>query len=96
MVTYHPPRIRHNKTFNYEDFVPKRYLVETEFKPGQRAVIYSGDNYETAIEKTNFWDERQNTYFTDTHAGLAHDALSVAMRKFDALEQYIKDMGWNY
>lgn len=58
-----------------------RYEVETEFKPGIRTNVYRGDNRETAVERCNFWDERQDTYFIDN---AALTPLDRANKKFDA------------
>lgn len=57
-----------------------RYIVETEFMPGVRTVLYSGDNYAKAVERSNFWDERQNTYFIDT---AMESPMQRANRRFD-------------
>lgn len=84
--------------FVYVEALPaKRYVVETANRhkvDGTEVlvVIYEGNNRERAIESANFWDERQNTYFTDRYEAIAllpQDALSVANRKFDALEKHI-------
>lgn len=58
----------------------KRYIVETEFIPGRRVIVYRSNNYARAAETANFWDERQNTWFTDL---ALLSPLDRAMRRFD-------------
>lgn len=58
-----------------------RYEVETEFKPGVRTNVYRGNDRETAVERCNFWDKRQDTYLIDN---AALTPLERANRKFDA------------
>ena len=75
-------------TFNFVDGPEVVYTVMTEFRRGDDAVdIYKGTNYNRAVEMCNYWDEKQNTWLHVER--LPMDALSVAMRKFDALEAYI-------
>lgn len=72
--------------FKFVD-TPIRHRVISEFGDGSMVILYTGGDYNRAVEVCNFWDERQNTWLhTDAPA---MDALSVAMRKFDALERYI-------
>lgn len=72
--------------FEFED-AELTYTVITNFGDDNLVVLYSGIDRETAEERTNFWDERQNTWLHVDRPAM--DALSVAMRKFDALELYI-------
>lgn len=41
----------------------RRYVVETGKK---HVVIYVGDNYQKAVDRCNFFDERQDTWLIDT------------------------------
>jgi hypothetical protein len=74
--------------FQYAE--PTGYEVLTTFDHGKTTVsVYKGQDREHAIRTTNFWDERQDTWFIDNN-NLPQDALSVAHRKLDALAEYIK------
>lgn len=76
--------------FKFVDGPEVYYRVLTEFRPGDDLVeVYRGTNYNEAAWKTNFWDAKQNTWLHEER--LPMDYLSVAMRKFDALERYIWD-----
>lgn len=77
-------------TFVFKDGPEVYYRVLTEFRRGDDPVeIYRGTNRTEAEWKTNFWDAKQNTWLREER--LPMDYLSVAMRKFDALERYISD-----
>lgn len=83
------------KPFNYEDYAPKRYTVETVFsrKDGaeKRLVVYNGGDLERAHSMTEFWDEKQDTYFTDNFLEMQNETpLEVAYRKLDALAAHIR------
>ena len=78
------------KPFNYEDYAPKRYTVETVFGNGRR-VVYSGGDRDQALATTEFWDEKQDTYFTDNFLEMQNETpLEVAYRKLDALAAHIR------
>lgn len=69
---------------------PSGYEVTTTFDGGKTRVnVYRGSDRDEAVRITEFWDARQDTWFSDL-SKLPQDALSVANRKFDALAEYIK------
>lgn len=75
-------------TFKYEE--PTGYAVESTFDKGQTWTnVYKGQDREEAVRIANFWDEKVDTHFFDFN-NLPQDAMSVANRKFDALEAYLK------
>lgn len=76
--------------FEFKDGPEVYYRVLTEFRGGDDLVeVYRGTSQSEAEWKTNFWDAKQNTWLREER--LPMDYLSVAMRKFDALERYISD-----
>lgn len=78
--------------FKYEDYAPKkRYTVETVFGKGKTVVVvYNGNDRERAHAMTEFWDAKQDTYFTDNFLEQQLETpLARAFRKLDALEQHI-------
>lgn len=81
--------------FTYTE--PRGYVVETTFDHGQSwHEIYRGTDRDRAAEVCNFWDERQDTTFTDLSV-VPMDAASVAQRKLDALLAYLdKRIDANY
>lgn len=55
----------------HPDYPNKRYIVETEMAKGRPVNVYAGNDRNRAVEITNFWDERCDTYFYD----LAYDGF---------------------
>lgn len=77
------------KPFHYENYAPNRYTVESVFGDGLR-IVYSGDDCNQAHLTAEFWDAKQDTYFTDNYLEqLKETPLAQAFRKLDALEQHI-------
>ena len=65
------------------------YTVWSTFNHGETfELLYKGQVRQKAVDKANFWDERQDTFFVD-HV-IPMDALSVANRKFDKLTESLK------
>lgn len=60
-----------------------RYYVEAETKPGTLVNVYDGNNRNRAVEVTNFWDERVNTYFHDRAAEQAAEETRIAALPFE-------------
>ena len=60
-----------------------RYLVGTEFRAGERTVIMRTNDYAKAASTCNFWDERQNSWFTDLHT---LTPLEDALRRLDMVQ----------
>jgi len=70
----------------------KRYVVLTTFNKGRtKTVVYRGNNYARAVECTNFWDEKQDTWLIDTRNIdeamdlLLDDMVTRYLEKIDAL-----------
>lgn len=61
-----------------------RYVVTTG---KARTVIYEGNNRQKAVDRANFWDERQDTWFEDRR--VKDGPLSALFRKFDALTEHV-------
>lgn len=69
------------------------WLVEIETGSAKvRTNVYRGTDKAEALRLTEFWDERVNTYLTEP-TRKPNDYLSVAMRKFNALKEYVEKGG---
>jgi hypothetical protein len=66
----------------------ERYFVFITNKNGTFTEVYRGLDYDRAVQTTNFWDERLNTFML-THR-VPMDELSVLFRKFDDLIESIQ------
>lgn len=68
----------------FEPEANRIFSVWSTFNKGKTfELLYKGHVRKTAVDKANFWDERQDTFFCEHRIPM--DALSVALRKLDAL-----------
>lgn len=74
-------------TFNlFTDESPYRYVVEVENRNGGRTVVKETNNYLSAVDTCNFWDERVNTYMHDRDAVMLYETVQERIdRRCDAL-----------